>query len=169
LNVRQRSYKSLTREIDAVLSTMKISDFLSCADVTADVATSDKEKLLDQLARKAGPAVDVPPQRILAELRKREALGSTGMGGGVAIPHARFLQVNRPFAMLVRLKKPIDFEAVDGKPVDTVCLLLLPEATNGEQLGALACIARKLRDPATIAAVRAARDGSQIYQTLTAD
>jgi nitrogen PTS system EIIA component len=148
---------------------MKISDFLAAADVTAGVAAPDKEKLLEQLARKAGPAVHMVPESILAELLKREQLGSTGMGGGVAIPHARFDQLSKPFGMLARLKRPIEFDSVDGKPVDTVCLLLLPETGAGEQLGALACIARKLRDPAVMAAVRRAPDGAQIYRTLTAD
>ena len=124
---------------------------------------------MKELAQRAGPAVNIPPDRILAELCKREDLGSTGVGGGVAIPHARFLQLGKPLGMLLRLKKPIDFDAVDGKPVDTIFLLLLPEGANGDQLGALACIARKLRDPATIAAVRAARDGAEIYRTLAAD
>jgi PTS system nitrogen regulatory IIA component len=148
---------------------MKISDVLTAANVNADVVATDKEKLLEQLARKTGLVVGVLPEHILPELLKREALGSTGMGGGVAIPHARFRRVGKPFAMLVRLKKAIDFDAVDGKPVDIVCLVLLPEARDGNQLGALACIARKLRDPATIAAMRRARDGAQIYRTLCAD
>ncbi len=147
---------------------MKISDFLSSADVIADVTLTDKQKLLEELARRAASVVDVLPERILSELCKREQLGSTGMGGGVAIPHARFHQVDKPFGMLVRLKKPIEFDAVDGKPVDTIALLLLPDAPNGERLGALACIARKLRDPAVMAAVRQARDGAEIYRTLTA-
>ncbi len=148
---------------------MKISDFLRAADVSTDVVASDKHKLLSDLAHKAGPSVDIPPDRILSELSKREELGSTGVGGGVALPHARFHQIDKPFGILLRLKKSIDFDAVDGKPVDTVCLLLLPETQAGEQLGALACIARKLRDPATIAAVRGARDAAQIYRTLAAD
>src|SRR5271170_3732799 len=137
---------------------MKISDFLSAAAVSADVVASDKQKLLADLARRAGSAVELPPDDILFELRKREELGSTGVGGGVAIPHARFHRVSKPFGILLRLKKAIDFDAVDGKAVDTVFLLLLPETPHGDQLGALACIARKLRDPATIAAVRRARD-----------
>ena len=147
---------------------MNISEFLLAADVLTDVAASDKQKLLSDLAHKAAPAVNVPPDVILTELTKREDLGSTGLGGGVAIPHARLHEVGKPFGLLVRLKKPINFDAVDGKPVDTLCLLLLPEA-NGDRLGALACIARKLRNPATISAVRGARDGAQIYRTLTAD
>lgn len=148
---------------------MKISDFLSSTEVATDVAASDKQKLLEELARKAGAVLDVPPDHILAELLKREELGSTGMGGGVAIPHARFHQINKPFGMLARLRKPIDFDAVDGQPVDTVFLLVLPDAPVGERLGALACIARKLRNPATIAALRSARDGAEIYRTLAAD
>jgi nitrogen PTS system EIIA component len=148
---------------------MKVSDFLSSADVITDVAFADKQKLLEDLARRAATIVDVQPALILSELVKREQLGSTGMGGGVAIPHARFHQVSKPFAMLVRLKRPIAFDAVDDQPVDTIVLLLLPDAPNGERLGALACIARKLRDPAIMAALRRARDGAEIYRTLAAD
>jgi PTS system nitrogen regulatory IIA component len=148
---------------------MKISDFLSSADVTTDVAAPDKQKLLEELARRAGLAVDVLPALVLSELLKREELGSTGMGGGVALPHARFHQVDKPLGILVRLRKPIDFDAVDGKPVDTVALLLLPDAPDGDRLGALACIARKLRDPVIMAALRRARDGAEIYRALTAD
>jgi PTS system nitrogen regulatory IIA component len=148
---------------------MKVSDFLSSADVITDIAFADKQKLLEDLARRAATIADVQPALILSELVKREQLGSTGMGGGVAIPHARFHQVSKPFAMLVRLKRPIAFDAVDDRPVDTIVLLLLPDAPNGERLGALACMARKLRDPAIMAALRRARDGAEIYRTLTAD
>jgi nitrogen PTS system EIIA component len=148
---------------------MKVSDFLSSADVIIDVAFADKQKLLEDLARRAATVVGVPPALILSELRKREQLGSTGMGGGIAIPHARFAQIGKAFGMLVRLKRPIDFEAVDDKPVDTIMLLLLPDEPGGAQLGALACIARKLRDPAIAAALRRAHDGAEIYRVLTAD
>jgi nitrogen PTS system EIIA component len=148
---------------------MKVSDFLAAADVTTDAAFADKQKLLEELARRAAPRVDLDALLILAELEKREELGSTGMGGGVAVPHARFHQLRKPFGMLVRLKKPIEFDAVDGKPVDAIALLLLPDARQGEQLGALACIARKLRDPLVMKALRKARDGAEIYRSLTAD
>ena len=121
------------------------------------------------LARRAAAIVDLEPDLILAELQKREELGSTGMGGGVAIPHARFHHLHKPFGMLVRLKKPIEFDAVDGKRVDTVALLLLPDVREGERLGALACFARKLRDPVVMTALRRALDGAEIYRSLTAD
>jgi len=147
---------------------MNIADFLSSTNVVIDVVAADKQKLLSELARKAGLMLDVLPERIFSELCKREELGSTGVGGGVAIPHARFHQVSRPFGMLVRLKKPMDFDAVDAKPVDIVFLLLLPEGSNGEQLGALAGIARKLRNLEVTAALRRARDNVEMYRTLAA-
>jgi nitrogen PTS system EIIA component len=149
---------------------MKISDFLSANNVLIGVAATDKKKLLAELARKAGALTDVLPDRVLAELVKREELGSTGMGGGVAIPHARFEQVTKPLGILVRLRKPLDFDAVDGEPVDIVFLLLLLEgAPAGDQLGALAAIARRLRNPATTQALRRARDAKEMYDALTAD
>jgi PTS system nitrogen regulatory IIA component len=148
---------------------MKISDFLTAADVAIDATFADKSKLLEELAKRAAPAVDLDPALILAELEKREELGSSGMGGGVAIPHARFQQLRAPFGMVVRLKKPIAFDAVDGKPVDTIALLLLPDAREGEQLGALACMARKLRDATVMKALRNARDGTEVYRSLTDD
>jgi nitrogen PTS system EIIA component len=147
---------------------MKIADFLALSDVVPELAAADKQKLLLELSRKAAARLGISADRIFAGLNSREELGSTGMGDGVAIPHARYHEINKPFAMFVRLKKPIAFDAVDGKPVDIVFLLLLPEAAAGEQLGALASIARKLRDPTDAAALRRARDTADIYRTLTA-
>jgi PTS system nitrogen regulatory IIA component len=148
---------------------MNIADFLSPNDVMIDVAAANKQKLLLLLARKAGTIIDVQPQQVLAELEKREELGSTGVGGGVALPHARFHQVTKPVGMFFQLRKPIAFDAVDGEPIDIVFLLLLPETPNGEPLGALASIARKLRKPEVATALRKARDGEEIYRTLSAE
>jgi len=150
-------------------SAMKISDLLSPGDVMIDVSATDKQKLLRVLAHKGGSIVGVMPEHVLAELQRREELGSTGIGGGVALPHARFHQIDRPIGVLVRLRKRIDFEAVDGVPVDLVFLLLLPEAPEGDQLGALASIARKLRNADVTAALRKAADGPQMYRALTYD
>jgi PTS system nitrogen regulatory IIA component len=149
---------------------MIISDFLDATDVKADVAATDKKRLLAMLAREAAAKIGIDADRIAAELYKREELGSTGVGGGVAIPHARFQQAKTSFGMLVRLKKPIEYDAVDGKSVDIVFLLLLPEGAGGEQqLGALASIARKLRTPAVTAALRRARDSMDMHRILTSD
>jgi PTS system nitrogen regulatory IIA component len=145
---------------------MNIRDFLSAKDVAIDVAVSNKKKLLLELARKAGARLQLPPEHILAELSKREELGSTGVGDGVAIPHARFSEMDRPFGMLFRLRQPIDFDALDGKPIDLVFLLLLPESSKGEQLSALACVARKLRSPAVTAALRKSANATEMSRVL---
>lgn len=148
---------------------MKIADFLSPSSALINVAAGDKQKLLQVLARKAATIVDIVPEQILAELHKREELGSTGVGGGVALPHARFQQVGKPVGLLLRLRKPIDFDAVDGEPVDIVFLLLLPESGDSESLGALASIARKLRNPEVTKALREARDSGEMYRALAVD
>jgi nitrogen PTS system EIIA component len=145
---------------------MNIQDFLSPNDVTIDVAPANKQKLLVELANKAGSRLRLPSDIILAELSKREELGSTGLGDGVAIPHARFNQIDKAFGMLFRLRQPIDFDAVDGKPIDIVFLLLLPEGAKGEQLSALACIARKLRKSAVTAALREATSAAETFRVL---
>jgi nitrogen PTS system EIIA component len=148
---------------------MNIQEFLSPKDVTIDVAPPNKQKLLIALAEKAGSRLRLPPDTILTELSKREELGSTGVGNGVAIPHARFNQIDRPFGMLFRLRQPIEFDALDEKPIDLVFLLLLPESAKGEQLTALACVARKLRNPAVTAALRKARDSRETFQLLASE
>jgi len=145
---------------------MDIQDFLSPNDVAIDVAPANKQKLLVELANKAGSRLQLPPDIILSELSKREELGSTGLGDGVAIPHARFKQIDKPFGMLFRLRQPIEFDALDGKPIDILFLLLLPESTKGEQLSALACVARKLRKPAVTAALREATNAAETFHVL---
>jgi PTS system nitrogen regulatory IIA component len=147
---------------------MKIANFLASTDVAIDVAAADKDKLLLDLARSAAAKLNLDSDRIFVELSKREALGPTGVGGGVAIPHARFQSIGKPFGTLARLKKPIDYDAVDGKPVDLIALLLLPEAA-GNQLGALATIARRLRNPNVAAELRRARGNAEVYRALTSD
>ena len=148
---------------------MNIQDFLSPNDVTIDVAPTNKQKLLVELANKAGSQLRLPPHIILTELSKREELGSTGLGDGVAIPHARFNQIDKAFGMLFRLRQPIDFDALDGKPIDIVFLLLLPESPKGEQLSALACVARKLRKPAVTTALRKATDAGETFRLLASE
>ena len=152
---------------------MNIRDFLSVKDVAIDVAVSDKQKLLLELASKAGARLRLAPEHILAELSKREELGSTGVGDGVAIPHARFSEIEKTFGMFFRLRKSIDFDALDGKPIDLVFLLLLPEGkgslpegSKGEQLSALACVARKLRSPAVTATLRKSANATEISRVL---
>jgi PTS system nitrogen regulatory IIA component len=145
---------------------MEIGEFLNPSEVTVDVRASDKARLLKELARQAAAKLNLASDGVADALLKREELGSTGTGGGVAIPHARMDGVKKPFGMLIRLAKAIDFDAIDGRPVDIVCLLLLPTDTHGEQLNALACAARALRDPDAVRDVRRAKDNAGLYAAV---
>jgi PTS system nitrogen regulatory IIA component len=145
---------------------MLITDFLAPGNVMAKVGATDKDQLLRDLSQRAGLAVQLPADVIAREILKREALGSTGMGGGIAIPHARIPGLIKPFGILASLRKPIDFESVDARPVDVVFLLLQTTKPDGEQLNALASVARKLRDPDVVAAIRKGRDEAAIYGAI---
>jgi PTS system nitrogen regulatory IIA component len=145
---------------------MKINDFLSPNDAMVETRVLDKVQLLEELSRRAAASLRLAPDLVANAILKREELGSTGMGSGVAIPHARFRDLRKPFGLLARLRKPIDFEAVDGRPVDIVFLLLAPVAPESDQLNALACVARKLRNPDIVSDLRKAKDGSALYQAI---
>ena len=115
---------------------MNITDFLSPADVIVDLRAPDKARLLRDLSHRAGERLRLDGEVIARAVLGREDLGSTGTGGGVAVPHARIAEVKKPFGILACLRRPIAFDAIDGKPVDIVFLLLLPTRADGEQLNA---------------------------------
>jgi PTS system nitrogen regulatory IIA component len=122
--------------------------------------------LIRDLSARAAAAFDLPAERISDELLKREALGSTGTGGGIAIPHARIPELKKPFGMLVRLQNLVDFNAIDGNPVDIVFLVLLPAYSQKDPLNTLASVTRKLRNPETIQRLRRAADASALYRAM---
>jgi len=146
---------------------MQIQDFLSQNDTAIDVRVSDKDMLLQTLAARAASALNLPANLIADALEKRDELGSTGIGGGVCIPHARFREVAKPFGLLVRLKHPIPYDAIDGEPIDLAFLLLLPASSQLDQLNALAAVARKLRDQETLQRLRTAENTVDFYRTIT--
>lgn len=148
---------------------MKIKEFLAEADVTIDHRAVDKTGLLKDLAGRAAAALKLPAQAVAQEIEKRDELGSTGIGGGVSIPHARFRELKRPFGLLVRLKQAIDFDAIDGEPVDIVFLLMLPALSQLDQLNALAEVARKLRDREVLRRMRSATRATELYQVVSSE
>jgi PTS system nitrogen regulatory IIA component len=145
---------------------MKISDLLSPNDVMIDVRAANKRQLLQELAAKAADSIGLRVDQVAPDLLKREELGSTGIGRGVAIPHARLPDVQRPYGLLARLKAPIEFDAIDGQAVDIVFVLLLPAAAENGQIGALAQVARTLRPEENLARLRAARNTSELYSAI---
>jgi PTS system nitrogen regulatory IIA component len=145
---------------------MEIRDFLREEDVAIDFRAADKSALLKALAVRAGAAVRLPADAIADALEQRDDLGSTGIGGGVCIPHARFREIQKPFGVFVRLEHPIDYDAIDGEPVDLAFLLLLPASSQLDQLNALAAVARKLRVPETLRRLREADDEAAFYKAI---
>src|SRR5260370_10770595 len=113
---------------------MKISDLLTPTDVMIDVRTANKRLLLREFAAKAAASLGLRDDQVAPSLLKREELGSTGIGRGVAIPHARLPNLQRPFGLLARLKQPLEFDAIDGQAVDIVLCLLLPAAAENGRI-----------------------------------
>jgi len=146
---------------------MKVTDFLSPSEVLIDVRGSQKLQLLKELARKIAPAVNLPADEISSALLKREELGSTGTGAGVAIPHARINGLAKPFGLFARMRQPIAFAAIDSQPVDLVFVVLMPITAQGEHLGALASVARRFRAPEAVARMRKASTVAELYRAVS--
>ena len=145
---------------------MQIKDFLTSSNVVIDVPASSKAALLGDLARRAAAELKLDADAVANAVGKRDELGSTGIGSGVAIPHARLREIKKPFGLLARLKNPIDFAAIDGGPVDIVFLMLLPAASQLDQLNTLAAAARKLRDRGVLNRLRKATTSAELYAAI---
>lgn len=134
---------------------MRILDLFTPARVVVDAAATSKKRLLEKLAQLLNEGGGADPERAIYEsLIKRERLGSTGLGQGVAIPHGRSAEITRACGCFVRLKEPVDFNAADGKPVDLVFALVVPEHFTDQHLMFLAELAGLFSDPATVAELR---------------
>lgn len=148
---------------------MMISQCIRPAHAVLDLDVGSKTDLLKALAEKAGQHLNVAAKDIFAALTSRERLGSTGIGEGVAIPHAPVAGVTEPFGMVARLAKPIDFDAIDEMPVDIVCLVLTPPEKVATCLNLLSRIARQCRAPGVLARARGARRPEDLYAALIRD
>jgi nitrogen PTS system EIIA component len=146
---------------------MELSEIIGVEAVRAPLKATSKKRLLQELADFSADLYKLPPDTVYKALLDREALGPTGVGRGVAIPHARFAGVDRVLGLFVRLEKPVDFEAIDRQPVDLVFTLLAPESAGADHLKALARVSRTLRSESVCAKLRSTFDPSAIYAILT--
>jgi nitrogen PTS system EIIA component len=144
---------------------MRIADLLKPEDVVVGLRASDKGQLLAELARRAA-AAHIDAATIAGALQARERLGSTGLGKGFALPHARIPGLTSFFGAFVRLARPIDFQAIDDQPVDLVFLLLIPNDAGNDHVAALAAISRRLRDAEVLRQARKTADAAALYQLL---
>jgi nitrogen PTS system EIIA component len=146
---------------------LEIADLLTGPEaVLASVKASGKKALLAELASRAATLFKVDERRLFDRLLERERLGSTGIGGGIAIPHARLAALTKPVGLFARLAQPIDFEAIDERPVDIVFLLAAPEGAGADHLKALARVSRLLRDRNLVEKLRATEKADALYALL---
>ena len=145
-----------------------LAELLAEDHVFVRLRAADKPRLLQELAKRAGAVLGVPATEIAAALATREALGSTGVGGGIAVPHAQVAQLSATAAFFAQLERPVDFAAIDGRPVDLVFLLLGPPQARAEHLALLAAGTRRLREKAVAEALRAAATAAEARALLVA-
>jgi PTS system nitrogen regulatory IIA component len=145
---------------------MPIGDIIGANNVIVGMRVGDKAQLLRELARRAASALPLDQRVILDALQSREDLGSTGLGKGFALPHARLDALSQLFALFVRLARPIDFAAIDDRPVDLVILLLTPANAGNQHLATLAALSRPLRDEAFVKRLRQASDAAAVHALL---
>jgi nitrogen PTS system EIIA component len=134
----------------------ELSDFIAPDAVLADLAVTGRKALFQQLAQAAASSYALDAKLVAERLAAREKLGSTGFGGGIAIPHAKLEGLERVVGLFARLTQPVDVGAVDDLPVDLVFLLLSPPSAGADHLKALACVSRRLRDRSFTAKLRGA-------------
>lgn len=146
---------------------MTLTDLIAPNAILPALKVNNKKQALQELAARAAELTGQNEKAILEILLQREKLGSTGVGNGIAIPHGKLAKLGRLFGLFARLERPIDFEALDGQPVDLVFLLLAPEAAGADHLKALARVARLLRDPEITRRLRESRDSDAIFAVLS--
>lgn len=145
---------------------MELADMIEAQNVLVDYTVAHKADLLRSLASVASERTGLDANVILALLANRERLGSTGIGNGIAIPHANVPDLMAPFTLLVRLRKPVDFEAIDDTPVDIIFLALSPAHKGSSHLNLLASIARSARSETWLKAVRQAPSPTALHRLL---
>jgi nitrogen PTS system EIIA component len=146
---------------------MEVADILGPDAVRASLKVQSKKRLFQEIAQVVADTYGLDEQKVLDALLERENLGPTGVGHGVAIPHARIPDISSVIGVFLRLDQAVDFESVDRKPVDLVFVLLAPNAAGAEHLKALARVSRTLRDETLCSKLRSTDDVSALYAILT--
>lgn len=146
---------------------MKISDILSLDNVYPDIKVKNKRLLLQELSTKAAKTAGVDERTVVDAIWERESLGSTAYGAGTAFPHARVDSLKNVVAVFARLIKPMDFNAVDHKPVDLIFMLISPENSGADHLTALAMLSRFLKNEEVCQKLRRAKSKEEIFSILS--
>ncbi|WP_068878932.1 MULTISPECIES: PTS IIA-like nitrogen regulatory protein PtsN [unclassified Phenylobacterium] len=148
---------------------MNIGELLDRGAISTRVSAANKKKALAVIAEIAGRNFGLEPAEVLEALSEREAAGSTGVGHGVGVPHARLEGLQRMRGIFVRLEQPVEFESVDDQPVDLLFALFAPKNAGAEHLRALARVSRLLRQSDLREQLRKARSADAIHALLVQD
>ncbi|MBB3952259.1 PTS IIA-like nitrogen regulatory protein PtsN [Aureimonas jatrophae] len=146
---------------------MDLSDLIEQDAIFPSLRSQTKKQVLQDLSERAAALAGLSPRDVYETVAARERLGSTGIGGGIAIPHGKIAGLSRIRGVFGRLAKPVDFDSLDDQPVDLVFLLLAPEDSGADHLKALSKIARLLRDPSVLGQLRALHDATTIHNLMT--
>ena len=145
---------------------MDIRDLITPSTIIPGLKVTSKKQALQELARHGAAITGVGEREIFEILLERERLGTTGVGGGVAIPHGKLPGLKRLYGVFARLDQPIDFDSIDEQPVDLIFLLLAPETAGADHLKALARVSRLLRDKGMCEKLRATESADALYALL---
>jgi len=146
---------------------VKLNDLIAPDRVVPALRASTKKQVLQELARRAATALGRHERDIADAILQRERLGSTALGNGIAVPHARLAGLGRVVGVFARLERAVEFDAPDGQPVDLVFLLLAPEGAGADHLTALARVSRLLRDALVREKLRGTEGREALYALLT--
>ena len=145
---------------------MPLTDLVAPNAIIPALKVNNKKQAIQELSARAAELTGQNERAVFEVLLQREKLGSTGVGSGIAIPHGKLPKLAKLFGLFARLDRPIDFEALDGQPVDLIFLLLAPEGAGADHLKALARVARLLRDADVAEKLRQSRDAEALYAVL---
>ncbi len=147
---------------------MDVTDILEPDAIVPTLRAASKKQALQELAKRAAEITGLEQREVFDVLLERERLGTTGVGGGVAIPHGKIAKLDKLYGVFARSERGIPFDAVDDQPVDLVFLLLAPESAGADHLKALARVSRLLRDRSICGRLRGCDTADAIYSVLTA-
>jgi PTS system nitrogen regulatory IIA component len=146
---------------------MELIELIDSDSVVANLRVTSKKQALQVLARRAGEITAVDERKVFDVLMERERLGTTGVGSGIAIPHGKLSDLEKIHGIFARLEKPVDFQAIDDRPVDLIFVLLAPEGAGADHLKALARVSRLLRDDDICKKLRATSEGDALFGILS--
>ncbi len=147
---------------------MEMSSLLNQKAVRFIASATSKKRLFQSIGETARSVYDLDTETAISALQERESLGPTGVGHGVAVPHARVDGISKVLGVFFRLEKPLDYGSVDKAPVDLVFALFAPRDAGVDHLTALAFISRTLRNPRVCEKLRANEDPAKIFAILSA-